>query len=83
MSLYDEFDLHFLAIFQILMNVCKTLIPVTQRQTVKTHSVDMIASVRRAIIRQLKAHVQVIKITCWTHIKAKNALDRDVKGTKS
>ena len=53
------------------MNVCKTLIPVTQRQTVKIHSVDMIASVRRAIIRHLKAHVQVIKITCCAHGKEK------------
>ena len=60
MSLYDEFDLHFLVIFQILMNVWRTLIPATQRQTVKIHSVDMIAGVRRAIIKQLKAHVQVI-----------------------
>lgn len=71
MSLYDEFDLHFLAIFQILMNVWRTLTPATQRQTVKTHLVDMIASVRRAIIRHLKAHVQVIKITCWAHTKEK------------
>lgn len=43
------------------MNVWRTLTPATQRQTVKTHLVDMTASVRRAIIRQLKAHAQVIK----------------------
>ena len=53
------------------MNVWRTLTPATQRQTVKTPSADMIASVRRAIIRQLKAHVQVIKITCRKHIKEK------------
>ena len=52
--------MHFLVIFQILMNVWRTLTPATQRQTVKIHSVDMIAGVRRAIIKQLKAHVQVI-----------------------
>ena len=46
------------------MNVCRTLTPATQRQTVKTHSVDMIAGVRRAIIRQLKARVQVIIKSC-------------------
>ena len=42
------------------MNVWRTLTPATQRQTAKIHSVDMIAGVRRAIIKQLKAHVQVI-----------------------
>ena len=52
--------MHFLVIFQILMNVWRTLTPATQRQTAKIHSVDMIAGVRRAIIKQLKANVQVI-----------------------